>query len=81
MPAENDPIREAGGPDGRAARYVIPFNETSKDDCAVIGGKCTGLVALIAVGAVVPTGFVVTTNAYADSLAAYHLHDAIARLR
>jgi pyruvate, water dikinase len=80
MPAENDPIREAGGPDGRAARYVIPFNEASKDDCAVIGGKCTGLVALIAVGAVVPTGFVVTTNAYADSLAAYRLHDAIARL-
>jgi pyruvate,water dikinase len=80
MPAENDAVGEAGGPVGRAARYVIPFDEASKDDCAVIGGKCTGLVALIAAGAVVPTGFVVTTNAYADSLATHHLHDAIARL-
>ena len=80
MRAENDAIREAGGPGGRAARYVIAFEEASKDDCAVIGGKCAGLVALIAAGAVVPTGFVVTTNAYADSLAAHHLQDAIARL-
>ena len=79
MPAENDAIREASGPGGRAARYVIPFDEASKDDCAVIGGKCTGLVALIAAGAVVPTGFVVTTNAYADALA-HDLHDVIARL-
>jgi pyruvate, water dikinase len=80
MPTEDDSVREAGGPGGRAGRYVIPFDEASKGDCAVIGGKCAGLVALIAAGAVVPTGFVVTTNAYADSLAAHHLHDAIARL-
>jgi pyruvate,water dikinase len=80
MPAENDAIREAGGPGSRAARYVITFENASKDDFAIIGGKCSGLVALIAAGAVVPTGFVVTTDAYVDSLAAHHLHDAIARL-
>jgi len=80
MPAENDAFREADGLGSRAGRYVISFDDASKDDCAVIGGKCTGLVALIAAGAVVPTGFVVTTNAYANSLAAHHLHEAIARL-
>jgi pyruvate,water dikinase len=80
MPAEDNTIREASGLGGRATRYAIPFNEVSTDDCAVIGGKCAGLVALLATGAVVPTGFVVTTNAYADSLAAHHLRDAIARL-
>src|SRR6516162_10685173 len=78
MPTENDAMREAGGPGSRAARYVITFENASKDDLAIIGGKCAGLVALIAAGAVVPTGFVVTTNAYADSLA--DLQDAIARL-
>jgi pyruvate, water dikinase len=80
MPTENDAMREAGGPGSRAARYVITFENASKDDFAIIGGKCAGLVALIASGAVVPTGFVVTTNAYADSMAAHHLPDAIARL-
>lgn len=80
MPTENDAMREAGGPGSRAARYVITFENASKDDFAIIGGKCAGLVALIASGAAVPTGFVVTTNAYADSMAAHHLPDAIARL-
>src|SRR6266851_260903 len=60
-----------------STRYVVRFDEASKDDHPFVGGKCAGLAALIAAGAAVPPGFAVTTRAYADMLAAYDLHDQI----
>ena len=60
-----------------SARYIISFDQASKDDHPSLGGKCAGLAALIAAGAAVPPGFAVTTHAYADMLAAYDLADQI----
>ena len=61
------------------ARYIVHFEDASKDDHPRLGGKCAGLAALIAAGAAVPTGFAVTTHAYADMLAAHGLDDEIAK--
>jgi pyruvate,water dikinase len=61
------------------ARYIIHFEDASKDDHPRLGGKCAGLATLIAAGAAVPTGFAVTTHAYADMLAAHELHGEIAK--
>ena len=60
------------------ARYIVHFEDASKDDHPRLGGKCAGLATLIAAGATVPTGFAVTTHAYADMLAAHELHGEIA---
>jgi pyruvate, water dikinase len=60
-----------------SARYVISFDQASKDDHPSLGGKCAGLAALIAAGAAVPPGFAVTTHAYADMLATHDLADQI----
>jgi pyruvate,water dikinase len=59
------------------ARYIVHFEDASKDDHPRLGGKCAGLATLIAAGATVPTGFAVTTHAYADMLAAHELHGEI----
>jgi pyruvate,water dikinase len=61
------------------ARYIVHFEDASKDDHPRLGGKCAGLATLIAAGAAVPTGFAVTTQAYADMLAVDGLHNEIAK--
>jgi pyruvate, water dikinase len=57
--------------------YVVGFEQASKDDVSVIGGKCAGLASLISVGATVPPGFAVTTRAYLETLAARNLEREI----
>jgi pyruvate, water dikinase len=59
------------------ARYVIGFEQASRDDVSLIGGKCVGLASLIAAGATVPPGFAVTTQAYLETLAARNLEREI----
>jgi pyruvate, water dikinase len=59
------------------ARYVVHFEEASTEDHSVLGGKCAGLVRLIAAGATVPPGFAVTTHAYAEMLRAHGLRREI----
>ena len=61
------------------ARYIVHFEDASKDDHPRLGGKCAGLATLIAAGAAVPTGFAVTVQAYADMLATHGLHNEIAK--
>src|ERR1700731_1391803 len=61
------------------ARYIVHFEDASKDDHPRLGGKCAGLATLIAAGAAVPTGFAVTAQAYADMLATHGLHNEIAK--
>jgi pyruvate,water dikinase len=61
------------------ARYVVHFAEASAGDHSRLGGKCAGLAALISAGAAVPTGFAVTTHAYADMLEAHGLQGEIAK--
>jgi len=62
-----------------SARYVVHFAEASPADHSRLGGKCAGLATLISAGAVVPTGFAVTTHAYTDMLEAHALHGEIAK--
>jgi pyruvate, water dikinase len=63
-------------------RYVVDFGDASQADFSLLGGKCAGLAALIAVGATVPPGFAVTTNAYDEMLAVHDLRrDIDARIR
>jgi pyruvate,water dikinase len=59
------------------APYVVRFESASKEDHALLGGKCAGLVALISTGAAVAPGFAVTTRAYADMLATHGLYRRI----
>jgi pyruvate,water dikinase len=63
----------------RLARYVVHFAGASASDHSRLGGKCAGLAALISAGAAVPTGFAVTTHAYADMLEAHGLQSEIAK--
>jgi pyruvate,water dikinase len=64
-----------GGP-----HYIIRFEDGAGADHSILGGKCAGLAALVAAGAAVPSGFAITTAAYADMLAAGGLGDRIAAL-
>lgn len=50
-------------------RYVIGLADCTSDKAADVGGKATGLGALLAVGMPVPAGFAVTTPAYRESIA------------
>ena len=50
------------------SRYVKNFGELGKDDAAVAGGKGANLGELTRAGLPVPYGFVVTAQAYLDSL-------------
>jgi pyruvate, water dikinase len=65
-------MRECEGDPGDP-RYVVQFGDASKADLSLLGGKCAGLAALIAVGATVPPGFAVTTGAYAEMLVVHNL--------
>lgn len=44
--------------------YILPFAQCDKDQHARVGGKCASLGAMTALGAPVPPGFAITTEAY-----------------
>jgi len=67
----------AGGRANATARYIVHFEDASTDDHGRLGGKCAGLARLIAAGATVPSGFAVTTHAYADMLSVHRLENEI----
>lgn len=60
--------------------YIHAFDEPGVPERAVVGGKGLGLVRLAAAGVRVPPGFVVTTGAYRDFVAANGLADQIDEL-
>lgn len=60
-------------------RYIIPFDAACEADHPRMGGKCSSLAKMIAIGAPVPPGFAVATDAYAAHLASEGLADAIDR--
>jgi pyruvate,water dikinase len=57
--------------------YIHAFDEPGVPERAVVGGKGLGLVRLAAAGVRVPPGFVVTTSAYRDFVAANGLSEQI----
>ncbi|PVZ12017.1 PEP/pyruvate-binding domain-containing protein [Actinomycetospora cinnamomea] len=56
-------MSRAGGP-----AWVIGLDDPAAADAAVVGGKGAGLHRLVALGARVPAGFVVTTEAFRAAL-------------
>lgn len=44
--------------------YILPFAQCDKDQQLRVGGKCASLGAMTALGAPVPPGFAITTDAY-----------------
>ena len=52
------------------ARWIVPLDDPAAAEVALVGGKGTGLHRLVALGARVPAGFVVTTAAFAAAVAA-----------
>jgi pyruvate,water dikinase len=59
------------------SRFIIPFATASDTDHPRMGGKCASLAKMIALGAPVPPGFAVATDAYAAHLKADGLTEAI----
>ena len=47
---------------------VVDFNEISKDDVMIAGGKGANLGEMVSAGINVPKGFIVTADAYRDFL-------------
>lgn len=58
-------------------RFIVPFAAATEADHPRMGGKCASLARMIALGAPVPGGFAVATDAYAAHLATGGLRDAI----
>lgn len=59
------------------SRFILPFATATEADHPRMGGKCASLSRMIALGAPVPGGFAVATEAYATHLAAGGLRQAI----
>ncbi|AXJ10803.1 PEP/pyruvate-binding domain-containing protein [Arthrobacter sp. PM3] len=53
--------------------YIRNFGDVGQGDVAIAGGKGVGLGGLVQAGLPVPPGFVLTTAAYAEFVAANHL--------
>ena len=61
-------------------RYILWFDEITKNDIAVVGGKGANLGEMTAAGIPVPEGFVVTADAYFSFLEQAKLPDKIKNL-
>ena len=61
-------------------KAVVWFNEVTKDDVALVGGKGANLGEMTNAHIPVPPGFIVTANAYYDFLQSSKVIDEIRRL-
>jgi len=61
-------------------RYALPLADCTADRAPEVGGKAIGLGSLLRQERDVPPGFVVTTDAYREWVAAHRLDREIARL-
>ncbi len=59
---------------------VVWFDEVTKDDVSLVGGKGANLGEMTRIGIPVPPGFIVTASAYFDFLRQMELIDKIRRL-
>ena len=63
------------------SNWILPFTDekaaSSETGLALVGGKGANLARLAQAGFPVPSGFLVTTQAYRDFVAANHLDDCI----
>ena len=61
-------------------RYIVDLKECTGDCVELVGGKATGLGALLVHGCPVPPGFAITTNAYREFIQSNQLSDPLARM-
>ena len=61
-------------------KAIVWFNEVTKDDIPIVGGKGANLGEMTNADIPVPTGFIVTADAYFDFLKKAKLTDKIRHL-
>lgn len=71
---------EGAHPPEHMAAHVLPLHRCGRELSHEVGGKATGLGALIRQGLSVPPGFVVTVSAYRDAVAAAGVAPRVAEL-
>jgi pyruvate,water dikinase len=64
----------------RSSKAVVWFNEVTKKDIPLVGGKGANLGEMTNAGIPVPPGFIVTASAYFDFIEKANLHDKIKSL-
>ncbi|MDD5338403.1 MAG: phosphoenolpyruvate synthase [Dehalococcoidales bacterium] len=64
----------------KTAKAVVWFNEVTKNDIPLVGGKGANLGEMTNAGIPVPPGFIVTASAYFDFIEKANLHDKIKSL-
>lgn len=57
--------------------YILPFDQIGQAQFARVGGKCASLGEMTQAGVAVPTGFAITTDAFAAMLSAHGFRDDI----
>jgi len=65
---------------GKGRRAIVWFNEVTKDDINIVGGKGANLGEMTRAGIPVPPGFVVTADAYFDFIEESKLEEGIRNL-
>ena len=64
----------------QSLKAVVWFNEVTKKDIPLVGGKGANLGEMTNAGIPVPPGFIVTASAYFDFIEKANLHDKIKSL-
>ncbi|MHB8105370.1 MAG: PEP/pyruvate-binding domain-containing protein, partial [Dehalococcoidales bacterium] len=64
----------------QSSKAVVWFNEVTKKDIPIVGGKGANLGEMTNAGIPVPPGFIVTASAYFDFIEKANLHDKIKSL-
>ena len=62
---------------GTSSKAIVWFNEVTKDDVSIVGGKGANLGEMTNANIPVPPGFIVTAGAYFDFLKKAKISDKI----
>src|SRR4030042_1475243 len=79
-PARKEPLDNGGQSMKSKPNFVVWFNEVTKKDIPLVGGKGANLGEMTNAGIPVPPGFIVTAAAYFDFIEKAGLHNKIKAL-
>ena len=79
-PARTNPDNNGGQSMKQRPKAVVWFNEVTKNDIPLVGGKGANLGEMTNAGIPVPPGFIVTSSAYLDFIEKAGLQDKIKAL-
>ena len=71
-PARPNPKKNGGQSMKSSPKAVVWFNEVTKNDIPLVGGKGANLGEMTNAGIPVPPGFIVTSSAYFDFIKKIH---------